>query len=108
MVYVYFIKAGNKAIKIGSAKNVKKRLNMLQTGNHEELTISASIGFDTESEARGYERKLHRLFQSQRIRGEWFEPGINMKKITDPTARFKLQRKHKDLKKKRDVKEAIA
>jgi len=108
MVYVYFIQSGGKAIKIGSAKNVDRRLKMLQTGNQFELKIVAKIGFEFEAEARAYEKKLHRFFQSQHIRGEWFHESINLGKVTDPTARFKLQGKHKELKQRRKEKAACS
>jgi len=67
---VYFVRAGDGGpIKIGTARNVNARLDTLQIGSSEELTLLALIPGDEK-----VERKLHREFRHLRIRGEWFEP----------------------------------
>ncbi len=53
--------------KIGLTKNIKKRVQNLQTGSSGELVVCAL-------EPGGIEReqKLHKLFESERRQGEWF------------------------------------
>ncbi len=64
---IYFVAAGKRAVKIGTARNVKSRLAALQTANHEPLRVLGSIRGD-----RYVERAIHRKFAKLRIRGEWF------------------------------------
>jgi hypothetical protein len=67
---VYFIQEDNTgAIKIGSSKNVKKRVIELRTGTSGSLTILAV----TEGGLRT-ERVLQSVFSHARIHGEWFRP----------------------------------
>lgn len=55
-------------MKIGTAKNVDKRMGSLQTGNPEELTLLHTlIG------GRKLERQLHRQFSAHHVKGEWFQ-----------------------------------
>jgi hypothetical protein len=70
---IYFIQVGvSGPIKIGhtfSWSSVRKRLEHLQTGNHERLRLLGSIeGF------RKREEELHEKFKEHRLVGEWFEP----------------------------------
>ena len=65
--WVYFIRAGDSAIKIGSAASVTGRLGELQVGNHEELTLLLAVRIELLTE-----RGLHERFAHLRIRGEWF------------------------------------
>ena len=68
--YVYFIQMGpNGPIKIGSAVNVKRRLSVLQVGNPEPLRVIATLFGNV-----GFEKRLHRQFQIDKIREEWFRP----------------------------------
>ena len=70
MTSVYFVQAGTDGpIKIGIARNVKTRIDTLQIGNHERLTVLHASKGDQADEAR-----LHRLLRAHRIRGEWFHP----------------------------------
>jgi len=74
---VYFIQAGDKGpIKIGVARSVERRLEALQTGNHEELRIITKIMCEGLAHAYATERKFHKMFKKYRIRGEWFKPKI--------------------------------
>lgn len=67
---IYFIQAGdNGPIKIGHAKNARKRRNNLQVGNHEKLRLIASI-----PGGRNREREIHRDLEVFCDRGEWFHP----------------------------------
>lgn len=81
-MYVYFIMAGNKkAIKIGHAVNVDRRLKELRIGNHLELALIASLKCDNKAHAITLEKKFHRLFSNQHIRGEWFSGNINLNNL---------------------------
>lgn len=87
-MYVYFVRAGNRgAIKIGVAKDIKKRVDELQVGNAFRLNVIASIPCDCREQAFDLEKKIHRFFRRQRIRGEWFQGNIEMKKIRELSQR---------------------
>ena len=65
---IYFIQAGDTPlVKIGRAKNVRKRRNNLQFRYSEKLRILATIAADD-----GMETKLHARFYDYREEGEWF------------------------------------
>lgn len=65
---VYFIRAAyNGAVKIGYAEDVQGRLRELQCGNPDVLMIIRTV-----DGGRAHEAFAHRLFASDRIRGEWF------------------------------------
>jgi transcriptional regulator with XRE-family HTH domain len=67
---IYFIqRASGGPIKIGYAKNVAKRLKVLQTGVSEELVVLGICQGE-----RSYESALHQVYREYRISGEWFEP----------------------------------
>lgn len=74
MGYVYLIgeigKEGKYKIGSTKAKDVKKRLNQLQTGNSSELFIKES--YETEHPFK-LEKMLHNHFKSSNLIGEWFE-----------------------------------
>jgi hypothetical protein len=65
---LYFILAGKSAVKIGRAVDVWKRIQNMQTNNHEELNcVLRLVG-------RGQEEPVwHRAFADYRVRGEWFD-----------------------------------
>lgn len=69
---VYFVQAGSSTgpIKIGYSINLKKRLDDLQTANHEQLTLLGVIpGCGLVDET-----KIHQQFSPLNIHGEWFYP----------------------------------
>jgi hypothetical protein len=71
---VYFIRAGaNGPIKIGSANNVARRMNGLQTASPYPLRLLASIVGSTEDEFG-----LHKRFAADRLHGEWFTPSPDL------------------------------
>lgn len=75
--YVYFVTDG-EAIKIGKANNPKSRLSGLQTSHHKPLTILAvTPGNET------LEREFHRIFDSKRLRGEWFQDCDEVRALVD-------------------------
>jgi len=66
-VSVYFIRAGkNGPVKIGTSRDVKKRLKSLQTSHHEDLTIIRVINSAVEWHA-------HQVFAAFRLKREWFK-----------------------------------
>ena len=64
----YVIEAGGR-YKIGWTRDLAGRLQTLQIGNPDELTVCLQ---GTTPYARELERYLKRHFASQRLRGEWF------------------------------------
>jgi len=67
---VYFATAKSHhhgPVKIGVSGSVETRLSGLQTSNHEELEIIATMSGGRETEAY-----LHESLASSRIRGEWY------------------------------------
>lgn len=65
---VYIVRAGaNGPVKIGFTLGLKRRLELLQLGNHQKLKCLLVIDGDV-----SVERELHERFQSSHIRGEWF------------------------------------
>lgn len=78
---VYFIRCGKTGpVKIGSAINVKRRLGVLQSGNHEKLTILRQAPGDVPEE-----RWLQRHFKARRIAREWFSFDEQMLTIEIPS-----------------------
>lgn len=67
--YVYLMKCGEQNYKIGIAKNIKNRLQQLQTGN--PLNIKLIHSFPSKN-ARKSELKLHQKYSDFKIRNEWF------------------------------------
>lgn len=66
-VKTYFILDDwNRAVKIGKSKNPEKRLKQLQTGHAHRLQLVGTLEGD-------HERKLHKLWESRRLNGEWFK-----------------------------------
>jgi len=68
---IYFIQAGEGAVKIGFAKDVKKRFRELQTGNHETLKLLKEIAGEEE-----LEQEIHLLVNRYHVRGEWYAPAV--------------------------------
>jgi hypothetical protein len=65
---VYFARSGTDgAVKIGYARDPKRRLSLLQTGNPERLVMIRLIAGDLADEA-----EAHRHFADIRLSGEWF------------------------------------
>ena len=82
--YIYFIQAGYTGpIKIGYARNVEKRRDTMQTGNHMELKLLAKLGPYSDTQARHFERTLHKKFKRKHIRGEWFDKSINLQSVAE-------------------------
>ena len=65
-------------VKIGSANNVPKRLSYMQSSNPFEIKIIGTIGCDcprktnSQNASCSREDQIQSMFQSVKIRGEWF------------------------------------
>ena len=83
-MYVYFIQAGKKgAIKVGITNNVEKRIETLQIGNPYKLRVLTLIPCESRTHAFEIERRIHKFFRRQNIRGEWFTGNIDMAKMNE-------------------------
>lgn len=67
--YVYVIQA-DKFVKIGIAKDVIQRLNMMQIGNPHQLKLLHSWGTVT---PKAIEEEIHCEYRRFHVRGEWFK-----------------------------------
>lgn len=71
---IYFINCiGTSLYKIGITDNLPRRLRQIQTGNDKPLSLIGYIEYDTRTEARTEERRIHKLWQTKRLAGEWFD-----------------------------------
>ena len=69
--YLYLIHCvGFTYYKIGRTKNLKNRLQMLQTGCPFDLNVIASVGSYNLISNENY---LHNLFKNKKARNEWFD-----------------------------------
>lgn len=59
--------------KIGCAKNPKKRLKQLQTGNPEKIVLVKTKELDSPQEAMFYERHFQEHYPGKRVSGEWYD-----------------------------------
>ena len=71
MAYLYCITDG-ELYKIGWAKNVHKRLRVLQCGSSRELKILHKVLCTGNAQAVMRERQVHKSASKHRVRGEWF------------------------------------
>ena len=81
--HVYFIQAQvSRAIKIGFAVDVERRLKEIQTGNPEVLEVVGAMPGTVRAE-----KSLHRQFRADHIRGEWFEASAALVDYIEGNAR---------------------
>lgn len=72
--FIYFLQAGvGGPIKIGRATDLQSRIDGIQTGNHEKLTLLVAV-----TGQRMSETDIHALFDHLRIHGEWFRPEADL------------------------------
>jgi len=84
---VYFIQASaDGPIKIGSSKNVRKRLREMQTSSSKKLNLIVG-----ESGGKERESALHAIFHEDRIRGEWFKRSIPLLNYILELLRLKVE-----------------
>ena len=77
--FVYFIlNSDSKAIKIGMAKNLERRLKSLQTSSPAKLELIKSVLVSSREQAQELEKTLHQQFDDLQLTGEWFkaEPSL--------------------------------
>lgn len=67
MGFVYFVQAQSGPVKIGWTHDVAKRVDHIQTHNHEQVSLLGIVAGTSEGEAW-----IHRALSAHRIRGEWF------------------------------------
>ncbi len=93
---VYVIQAGNSKgpIKIGVADSPLDRMDKLQTGNHVELVMLATIPCASKMNAYHLETSLHKEFGALKIRGEWFQGKIKLFDVLKQAEKmgFKLEK----------------
>lgn len=74
-LYVYIIRMGQEpgtvTIKVGIANNLKRRLQELQTGNPENLSIDLSLLLEYKI-AKKFEREVHGYLSVFHKKNEWF------------------------------------
>jgi hypothetical protein len=81
---VYIIQSNNE-VKIGVAKNVKKRMQQIQTSNQHTLNL---IGTKETDDDYFLETEIHHYLYDYRIRGEWFRLSEN--KMNSVIKKFKF------------------
>jgi len=81
---VYIIQSNNE-VKIGVAKNVKKRMQQIQTSNQHTLNL---IGTKETDDDYFLETEIHHYLYDYRIRGEWFRLSEN--KMNSLIKKFKF------------------
>jgi hypothetical protein len=74
--HLYVLQCGTR-FKIGVTNNIEKRIASLQTGNPEEIVL---LYIEEREKPTKAEKYLHRCFQKNRLKGEWFE-NITLKDI---------------------------
>lgn len=79
--FVYFIKAGTEFVKIGYSKEVKQRLNTIKSSNPQKVSLLGVIEGGVKKE-----REIQSQFRHFRIRGEWFDLSLELKKFIDDHA----------------------
>ena len=72
-VWIYFIQAGDGAVKIGYSAKPGNRLWALQDSTADKLRV---IGLFASTRATEY--ALHHFYAREHIRGEWFRPSLRL------------------------------
>lgn len=81
---IYFIQAGeNGPIKIGRSEDPQKRLEQLQVGNHQKLSIIWICENEQYEDDCEFESILHDIFKEYKLRGEWFRWCKQVEKYID-------------------------
>lgn len=90
---VYFMQDAEDAsrpVKIGVSdrRSLAKRRNSVQTGHPGQLRILGVLPCRDRTEAFNTERRLHQLFDYDRVSGEWFEPSESLFAILRRARRY--------------------
>jgi hypothetical protein len=91
-VGVYFIQAGDEGpIKIGRALDVDQRRFTLQSAHYETLhlrLVYVPRNCNLLDSVAAVERRFHRVFEEQHLRGEWFSPGGELQEFIENPRRL--------------------
>jgi hypothetical protein len=63
---------GNAFLKIGKTNNLKRRIEMLQTGCPFQINLVLAFEFEDSARAHFLEKDFHQSFTRQRTKGEWY------------------------------------
>jgi hypothetical protein len=86
---IYFIRSGRRGlVKIGYTTNAQARLENLQCGSAEPLTIIGLAEGDRKAES-----DWHRRFAHLRLHGEWFRFAPELKRAAKPHLRSTMEAK---------------
>jgi hypothetical protein len=87
---IYFVQVGKDGpIKIGYTANLSNRLSTLKTNNVEEMSLLQVLNGN-----KDFEKKFHKLFEKERIRGEWFYPSKRLLAVLAAIGSAKEQNKN--------------
>jgi len=82
--YVYFVQAATtRLVKIGVARDPRKRTCDMQVGSPDKLTL---VGVIASEDPHALERKLHGQFRGDWSHGEWFEPSDELAALVEAQA----------------------
>jgi len=59
-------------VKVGTTRDVTRRLNELQTGSSTDLHLITAVAYSSKT-ADEVEQMIHRKYASKNVRGEWFD-----------------------------------
>jgi hypothetical protein len=82
--YVYFVQMFND-IKIGSTRDVARRLEELQTAHAQTLRL---VGHFYATQPRRIEAQLQKEFHESRARGEWFRMTPDIRRLIRAKAQY--------------------
>ena len=75
--FVYVIASGAGPVKIGISRDVRFRLSQLQHASAFPLRLAFAEMMDSEIDARIVEKNCHKRLRAYRLRGEWFDSGVD-------------------------------
>lgn len=82
--FVYFIlNQDSRAIKIGRARDIDRRIKSLQTASPAQLKLIKTIQVHGSKEVHAKERELHKKFKHLHINGEWFRADSDLLKFLE-------------------------
>jgi hypothetical protein len=79
---VYFV-CCQGFVKIGHAKDIRKRISGIAQMNPHRVWLRAYINTDSEAESRRLEAELHERFKDDRYRLEWFHYTDRIRSFVD-------------------------
>src|SRR5262245_3356130 len=70
--FIYVITANTRAVKVGIAKDPRRRLSELPTGCPDKLEVADTIKVNSRDLAYKIETEVHRRLAGFALEGEWF------------------------------------